>query len=100
MRDRSMSRTVYRGSAAQAKFALNHHCTKAEGGNQKAPSNQEQIDCRSTAGTNTDLQVGRDAPHVEDRHRAPGSSSSIYVQGNIRCLIRRELDAEPRGSSR
>jgi hypothetical protein len=57
------------------------------------------MDCRSTISAHTDLQAGRGTPHAEDGHRATGSSSFIYIQGNVRRLIRRELDAEPRGSS-
>jgi hypothetical protein len=55
---RSTPCTVYWGGAAQAKVALNGHSTKAEGGNQKVPANQEQTDCCSTTGARTDLQRG------------------------------------------
>ena len=81
------------------KIALNRHSTKAEGGNQKAPANHEQTDCHSVVGTHTDLQAGRGTPHAEDGHHAVGSYSFIWVQGNIRRHIRRELDAEPSGGS-
>ena len=67
---------VYQGGAAQAKVTLNRHSTKAEGGNQKAPANQEQMDCRSAAGAHTDLQAGR-GTHAEDEHRAVGSYSHL-----------------------
>jgi hypothetical protein len=92
----SVSRTVHRGSIAEAAVAINHQSTKAEGGNYKAtPANQEQTECRSATSAHTDLQAGRGTPHAEDGHRAADSSIFICVQGNIRRHIRRELDAKP-----
>ena len=81
------------------KFALNRHSTKAEGGNQKAPANQEQTDCRSTAGAHIDLQAWRGTPHAKEGHPVTGDTNFIRVQASIRRHLHGELDVEPSCSS-
>lgn len=66
----SASGTVYRGGAYQTKVTLNRHSTSAEGDNQKAPANQEHMDCCSAICTYTDFQAGRGTLHAKDGHCA------------------------------
>jgi hypothetical protein len=89
----------YRGGAAQANVALNRQSTKAEGGNQKAPTNQEQKDSRFAAGARTNLQAGRGTPHDEDGLLVIGDANFIRVQVSIQRHLHRELDAEQSCSS-
>ena len=78
----------------QEKVTIDRQSSKAEGGN-KAPSHQEQADCRSAVVTRTDLQAGRGTTHEEDGHRAAAGTSFFRVQGSIQRHFRRELDIEP-----
>jgi hypothetical protein len=83
----------------QEKVTLNHHSTNAEGGNQKAPANQEYTNCSSTASAHTDLQAGRGTPHEKDRLLVTSDTNFIRVQASIRHHLHRELDVEPSYSS-